>query len=151
MGKISLHKLLLVFCVVVWCWWCWWWSEWRNHPNIYIYIRIELSTTRFNKEFKQVLPYQATSGKTWPTSSIYCTCFFQHVASQNRTRARTNMGKFSLHKLLLVFCVVAWCWWCWWWSEWWSEWWNHPNISIFSLHFSSPEFTKSSNKLYPTN
>ena len=28
---------------------------------------------------------------------------------------------------------------------------NRPNISIFLLHFSSPEFTKSSNKFYPTN
>ena len=49
--------------------------------------------------------------------------------------------------------MVAWCCWCWWcwWCWWWSEWWNHPNISIFWLRFSSPEFTKSSNKFYPTS
>ena len=38
-------------------------------PSKHIYILTALSTTRFNKEFKQVLPYQPTSGKTWPTSS----------------------------------------------------------------------------------
>ena len=65
-------------------------------PSKHIYILTALSTTRFNKEFKQVLPYHPTSGKTWPTSS--CTCFCQHAGKQDRIRARTNMGKISLHK-----------------------------------------------------
>ena len=33
-------------------------------PPKHIYILTALSTTRFNKEFKQVLPYQPTSGKS---------------------------------------------------------------------------------------
>ena len=28
---------------------------------------------------------------------------------------------------------------------------NHPNLSIFQLHFSPPEFTKKTNKFYRTN
>ena len=56
----------------------------------------------------------ATNLSKFLANIIHCTCFFQHVVNQNRTHARTNMGKISLHKLLLVFCVVVWCWWCWW-------------------------------------
>ena len=33
-------------------------------PSKHIYILTALSTTRFNKEFNQVLPYQPTSGKS---------------------------------------------------------------------------------------
>ena len=33
-------------------------------PSKHIYILIALSTTTFNKEFKQGLPYQPTSGKS---------------------------------------------------------------------------------------
>ena len=33
-------------------------------PSKHIYILTALSTNRFNKEFKQVLPYQPTSGKS---------------------------------------------------------------------------------------
>ena len=33
-------------------------------PSKHIYILTTLSTNRFNKEFKQVLPYQPTSGKS---------------------------------------------------------------------------------------
>ena len=37
-------------------------------PSKHIYILTALSTTRFNKEFKQVLASQPTSGKKpWPT------------------------------------------------------------------------------------
>ena len=50
----------------------------------------------------------ANLGKAF-ANRIYCTSFFQHVVNQNRSHARTNMGKKSLHKLLLVFCVVVWC------------------------------------------
>ena len=73
--KKSLQNLLLVFCVVAWCcwccwccwwWWCWWWSEWWQ-PSKHIHILIALFITRIHKEFKQVLPYQPTSGKPWPT------------------------------------------------------------------------------------
>ena len=56
----------------------------------------------------------ATNLSKFLANIIHCTCFFQHVVNQNRTHARTNMVKISLHKLLLVFCVVVWCWWCWW-------------------------------------
>ena len=37
--------------------------KWVKKPSKHIYILTALSTTRFNKEFKQVLPYQPTSGK----------------------------------------------------------------------------------------
>ena len=50
--------LLVVLVVLV--------VKWVKKPSKYIYILTALSTTRFNKEFKQVLPYQPTSGKTWP-------------------------------------------------------------------------------------
>ena len=99
--------------------------KWVKKPSKHIYILIALSTNRFNKEFKQVLPYQPREKAL--ANIIHCTCFFQHVVNQNRSHARTNMGKIALHKLLLVFCMVVWCWWCWWWSEWR----NHPNIFIF--------------------
>ena len=114
MGKGSLHK----FC---------WYSVWLCGVGGVGGVGGEVSG-----ETIQTYPYshctfhhqnsqRVQASSTLPTNLgkalaniIHCTCFFQHVASQNRTRARTNMGKISLHKLLLVFCVVAWCWWGWW-------------------------------------
>ena len=66
MVKIALCKLfagILCGCVVLLVLVV----KWVKKPSKHIYILTALSTTRFNKEFKQVLPYQPTSGKTWPT------------------------------------------------------------------------------------
>ena len=41
--------------------------KWVKKPSNYVYILTALFSTRFNKEFKQVLPYQPTLGKPWPT------------------------------------------------------------------------------------
>ena len=100
--------------------------KWVKKPSKHIYILTALSTTRFNKEFKQVLPYQPTSGKTWPTSS---TVRVSVSMLENRTGSMQEQTWWKLHcaSCLLVFCVVKWCCWCWWWSEWR----NHPNIFIF--------------------
>ena len=66
MGKIALCKLFAgilcgcrVLLVLV--------VKWVKKPSNYVYILTALFSTRFNKEFKQVLPYQPTSGKPWPT------------------------------------------------------------------------------------
>ena len=40
-----------------------------------IHIITALFTTRIHKENKQVLPYQPTSGKLWPTQSAACVSF----------------------------------------------------------------------------
>ena len=126
--KLHCASCLLVFCAVVWCCWCWLRSEWGKKPSKPIHILTALFTTRVHKENKQVLPYQPTSGKLWPTQSIYCMCIFQHVGKQDRTHARTNMVKLALRKLfagilcgcvvLLVGCEV-------------SDEKKHPNLSIF--------------------
>ena len=100
--------------------------KWVKKPPKHIYILTALSTTRFNKEFKQSF---TVPGKTWPTSS---TVRVSVSMLENRTGSmqETNMGKNSLHKFgwySVWLCGVGWCWWCWWWSEWW----NHPDIFIF--------------------
>ena len=66
MGKIALCKLFAgilcgcrVLLVLV--------VKWVKKPSNYVYILTALFSTRFNKEFKQVLPYQPTLGKPWPT------------------------------------------------------------------------------------
>ena len=66
MGKIALCKLFAsilcgcrVLLVLV--------VKWVKKPSEHIYILTALFYTRFNKEFKQVLPYQPTLGKPWPT------------------------------------------------------------------------------------
>ena len=63
MVKIALCKLfagILCGCVVLLVLVV----KWVKKPSKHIYILTALSTTRFNKEFKQVLPYQPTSGKS---------------------------------------------------------------------------------------
>ena len=65
MVKIALCKLfagILCGCVVLLVLVVKWVKKPSKH--IYIYILTALSTNRFNKEFKQVLPYQPTSGKS---------------------------------------------------------------------------------------
>ena len=76
-------------------------------PSKHIYILTALSTTRFNKEFKKKFYRTNQPREKALANIIHCTCFFQHVVNQNRIHARTNMGNISLHKLLLVFCVVS--------------------------------------------
>ena len=44
-------------------------------PSKPIHILTALFTTRVHKENKQVLPYQPTSGKLWPTQSTVCVSF----------------------------------------------------------------------------
>ena len=120
--------------------------KWVKKPSKHIYILTALSTTRFNKEFKQVLPYQPTSGKSLGQHNpLYL--FLSACCKAEQNPCKNKHGVNFIAQVVVGILCGWWCWWCWWWSEWW----NHPNISIFSLHFSSPEFTKSSNKLYPTN
>ena len=64
--KLHCASCLLVFCAVVWCCWCWLRSECGKKTKP-IHILTALFTTRIHKENKQVLPYQPTSGKLWPT------------------------------------------------------------------------------------
>ena len=71
MVKIALRKLfagILCGCVVLLVLAAKWVRE-KNHPNHSkpIHILTALFTTRVHKENKQVLPYQPTSGKLWPT------------------------------------------------------------------------------------
>ena len=144
MGKMSLHKLLLVFCVVVWCWWCWWWSEWRNHPNIFIF-QLRFPPPDLTKSSNKFYRTNQPRERLGQHHLLYV--FLSACWKTGQDPCKNKHGENFIAQVWLVFCVVVWCWWCWWWSEWW----NHPNISIFSLHFSPPEFTKSSSKLYPTN
>ena len=44
-------------------------------PSKPIHILTALFTTRIHKENKQILPYQPTSGKLWPTQSTACVSF----------------------------------------------------------------------------
>ena len=72
-----------------------------------IHILAALFTTRIHKENKQILPYQPTSGKFWPTQSTNI-CLFQY-GKQERKHARTSMVKIALRKLfagILCGCVV---------------------------------------------
>ena len=82
--------------------------KWVKKPSKHIYILTALSTTRFNKEFKQVLPYQPTSGKTWPTSS---TVRVSVSMLENRTGSMQEQtwGKFHCTSLvgILCGCVVS--------------------------------------------
>ena len=121
--------------------------KWVKKPSRHIYILTALSTNRFNKEFKQVLPYQPTSGKSLGQHHLLYV-FLSACWKTGQDPCKNKHGENFIAQVWLVFCVVVWCRWCWW-CWWWSEWWNHPNISIFSLHFSPPEFTKNSSKLYP--
>ena len=117
-------------------------------PSKPIHILTALFTTRIHKENKQILPYQPTSLKTL-ANTILCMCFFQHNGNQNRTHARTSMVKIALRKLfagILCGCVVLLVLVAKWVTDK-----NHPNLSIFWLHFSPPEFTKKTNKFYRTN
>ena len=72
-------------------------------PSKHMYILTALSTTRFNKEFKQVLPYQPTSGKTWPTSS---TVRVSVSMLENRTGSMQEQtwGKFHCTSLVGILC-----------------------------------------------
>ena len=82
--------------------------KWVKKPSKHIYILTALSTTRFNKEFKQVLPYQPTSGKTWPTSSKVRVSVSM---LENRTGSMQEQtwGKFNCTSLvgILCGCVVS--------------------------------------------
>ena len=44
-------------------------------PSKSIHILTALFTTRIHKENKQILPYQPTSEKLWPTQSTVCVSF----------------------------------------------------------------------------
>ena len=83
-------------------------TKWvMKKPFKFIYILIALFTTRIHKENKQIVPYQPTSGKFWPTQSTNI-CLFQH-GKQERKHARTSMVKIALRKLfagILCGCVV---------------------------------------------
>ena len=68
MVKIALRKLfagILCGCVVLLVLVAKWVRE--QKPSKPIHILTALFTTRIHKENKQVLPYQPTSGKLWPT------------------------------------------------------------------------------------
>ena len=68
MVKIALRKLfagILCGCVVLLMLVAKWVRE--KKPSKPIHILTALFTTRVHKENKQVLPYQPTSGKLWPT------------------------------------------------------------------------------------
>ena len=68
MVKIALRKLfagILCGCVVLLVLVAKWVRE--KKPSKPIHILTALFTTRVHKENKQVLPYQPTSGKLWPT------------------------------------------------------------------------------------
>ena len=68
MVKIALRKLfagILCGCVVLLVLVAKWVRE--KKPSKPIHILTALFTTRIHKENKQVLPYQPTSGKLWPT------------------------------------------------------------------------------------
>ena len=112
--------VVLVVLVVKWV------VKWVKKPSKHINILTALFTNRIHKQFKQVLPYQPTSGKPWPTSS---TVRVSVSVLENRKGSMQEQTWSKLHwaSCLPVFCVVAWCCWCWWWSEWR----NHPNIFIF--------------------
>ena len=114
--KLHCASCLLVFCAVVWCCWCWLRSEWGKKPSKPIHILTALFTTRVHKENKQVLPYQPTSGKLWPTQSAACVSF---SILENRTEPIQEQAWWKLHcaSCLLAFCAFVWCCWCWWWSE----------------------------------
>ena len=76
-------------------------------PSKPIHILTALFTTRIHKENKQVLPYQPTSGKLWPTQSTVCVSFSM-LENRTETHARTNMVKIALRKLfagILCGCV----------------------------------------------
>ena len=77
--------------------------KWVKKPSKHIYILTALSTTRFNKEFKQVLPYQPTSGKTWPTSS---TVRVSVSMLENRTGSMQEQtwGNFHCTSLVGILC-----------------------------------------------
>ena len=72
-------------------------------PSKHMYILTALSTTRFNKKLKQVLPYQPTSGKTWPTSS---TVRVSVSMLENRTGSMQEQtwGKFHCTSLVGILC-----------------------------------------------
>ena len=68
MVKIALRKLfagILCGCVVLLVLVAKWVRE--KKPSKPIHILTALFTTRVHKENKQILPYQPTSGKLWPT------------------------------------------------------------------------------------
>ena len=69
---------------------------------------------------------------------------------ENRTEPMQEHTWWKLHcaSWLLVFCAVVWC--CLLVAKWVMKK-NNPNLSIFELHFSPPEFTKKTNKFYRTN
>ena len=129
MVKIALRKLfagILCGCVVLLVLVAKWVRE--KKPSKPIHILTALFTTRIHKENKQVLPYQPTSGKLWPTQSTVCVSFSM---LENRTETMQEQAWWKLHcaSCLLVFCAVVWCCWCWLRSEWGKK--NHPNLSIF--------------------
>ena len=89
-------------------------------PSKPIHILTALFTTRIHKENKQVLPYQPTSGKLWPTQSTVCVSFSM---LENRTEIMQEQTWWKLRcaSCLLVFCAVVWYCWCWLRSEWGKE------------------------------
>ena len=96
--------------------------KWVKKPPKHIYILTALSTTRFNKEFKQVLPYRERLGQHHLLYVFLSACW-----KTGQDPCKNKHGEKFIAQVWLVFCVVVWCWWCWWWSEWW----NHPDIFIF--------------------
>ena len=109
MVKIVLRKLfagILCGCVVLLVLVAKWVRG--KKPSKPIHIRTALFTTRIHKENKQVLPYQPTSGKLWPTQSTVCVSFSM-LENRREIYARTSMVKIALRKLfagILCGCVV---------------------------------------------
>ena len=66
-SKLHCASCLLAFCAVVWC--CLFVAKWvrEKKPSKPIHTLTALFTTRVHKENRQVLKYQPTSGKLWPT------------------------------------------------------------------------------------
>ena len=129
--------VVLVVLVVKWV------VKWVKKPSKHINILTALFTYRIHKRCKQVLPYQPTSGKPWPTSS---TVRVSVSMLENRTGSMQEQTWSKLHwaSCLLVFCVVAWC--CWFFSlvvKWMLER-NHPIISnhILAALFNNQDSEK---------
>ena len=77
-------------------------------PSKHIYILTALSTTRFNKEFKQVLPYQPTSGKSFGQHNpLYL--FLSACCKQEQNPCKNKHGEKFIAQVvvgILYGCVV---------------------------------------------
>ena len=92
-----------------------------------IHILTALFTTRIHKENKQVLPYQPTSGKLWPTQSTVCVSFSM-LEIRTEIMQEQTWWKLRCASCLLVFCAVVW--YCLLVTKWAMKK-KHPNLSIF--------------------